>query len=461
MTSSTDRRPDRRPDLAIVDCTALVDVTPDSVTFVPGATIEITDGRITRIDRTPAHSPGPGHSEALEVIHADGMVAMPGLINTHTHAAMTFFRGAAEDVPVDAWFNDRIWPMEVNVVERDVYLGTMVAIAEMIECGVTTFADHYFHMDRAAEAVRESGIRADLGSAFFGSQGRQGLADSVAFAERWHGAADGRITTSVAPHAPYTVDDDLLTAAADEARRLGVRVHVHAAEEIQQTRSSLAARGVTPIEVLDRTGVLDAGAIIAHGNGILDDDVAILGRHGDRVGVTHGPKGYLKFAFGPLTPLRALMAAGVPVGYCTDGAASNNTLDILESMRVTALAQKQTLDDATWFTSATALHMAGPGSAATIGRAGQLGVLAEGALADVVLVDVSGFHCQPLHDIAAALVYSVQPGDVRTTIVNGRVLMRDRQLLTIDRVALLAEFRRRAREITDRTHGRTIQDYRP
>ncbi|MEI7546446.1 MAG: amidohydrolase [Actinomycetota bacterium] len=447
--------PARRPaDLAIINCTALLSVNADRATFAPGTTLEITDGRFTRVDSNP-----DGNPHAAAVIDAHGMVAMPGLINTHTHAAMTLLRGVAEDVSISHWFNDYIWPMEVNVGERDVYLGTMVAIAEMIECGVTTFADHYFHMDVAAQAVLETGIRANLGSAFFSSQGQQGLEQSVSFAERWQGMAGGRITTAVAPHAPYTVTDDHLRAAADQARRLGVKVHIHAAEDIIQTNSSLRSRKETPIAVLEHTGILDAGAIIAHGNGILPQDIPLLARYRDRVGVTHGPKGYLKFVLGPLTPIVALRAAGVPVGYCTDGVASNNTLDILETMRITALSQKQIVDDATWFKSAIALEMAGPGSAAVMGMRGELGELSVGACGDVILVDVEGFHCQPLHDLGAAIVYSVQPGDVRTTIVAGKVLMRDRQLLTIDRDALLDEFRQRAREITDRTHGRTIQGY--
>ena len=441
-------------DLAIVNCTALLGVTADRTTFAPGTTLEITGGRLTRIDPNPAQAP-----RAREVIDAQGMVAMPGLINTHCHAAMTCLRGAAEDVAVARWFNDYIWPMEVNVGERDVYLGTLVAIAEMIECGVTTFADHYFFMDQAAQAVADTGIRANLGSAFFSSQGPVGLAESVAFAERWQGKVDGRITTSIAPHAPYTVTDDDLRGAADAARRLGVKVHLHASEDLAQAKASVSSRGLTPIQVLHETGVLDAGTIIAHGNGIFDSDIPLLAATRDRVGVTHGPKGYFKFALGPLTPIASLRAAGVPVGYCTDGAASNNTLDILESMRITALSQKQVRDDATWFKSAMALEMAGPESAAVLGMRGQIGELTVGAKADVILVDVDGFHCQPLHDLAAALVYSIQPTDVRTTIVDGRVLMRDRQLLTINREALLDEFRQRAREITDRTHGRSIQDY--
>ncbi len=444
-------------DLAIVNCTALMGSSGTHAEFAPGTTIAITGGRITAIDTHP----GPAAPDAREVIDARGMVAMPGLVNTHCHAAMTLLRGAAEDVAVGNWFNDYIWPMEVNLVERDVYLGTLLAAAEMIESGVTMFADHYFFMDQAAQAVIDSGLRANLGSAFFSSQGPEGLAGSVAFAEQWNGAADGRITTCIAPHAPYTVNDDDLTGAATEARRLGVKVHTHASEDIAQANKSIEARGISPIEVLQRTGVLDAGVIIAHGNGIIADDIPLLAEHRDRVGVTHGPKGYLKFALGPLTPIRDLLAAGVPVGYCTDGVASNNTLDILESMRITAIMQKQLAQDATWFTSAAALDMAGPGSAAVVGMRGEIGELAVGTRADLILVDTTGFHCQPLHDLAAALVYSVRASDIRTTVVDGRVLMRDRKLLTIDRDALLAEFRERAKEITDRSHGRTIQDYAP
>jgi cytosine/adenosine deaminase-related metal-dependent hydrolase len=443
-----------RPTLAIVNATALVATTRDNATFRASTTIEVSGGIISAVRPT-----ADGPTDAAEVIDARGQVVMPGLVNTHTHAAMTFLRGAAEDVRVGSWFNDYIWPMEVNVGPHDVYLGTLVAAAEMIESGVTTFVDHYFFMDQAARAVAECGIRADLGSAFFSSQGPAGLEQSASFAEAWHGRADGRITTSLAPHAPYTCTDDDLRGAADAARRLGVRVHIHASEDMHQAQVSIDERGLSPIEVLDRTGVLDAGVIIAHGNGIVERDLPLLAAHSDRVGVTHGPKGYLKFALGPLTPIRDLLDVGVAVGYCSDGVASNNTLDIFESMRVTACTQKQVCDDATWFTSALALHLAGPGSATVAGRGSDLGRIAVGNRADLIVVDVSGFHCQPVHDLAAALVYSVRASDVHTTIVDGRVLMRDRQLLTIDRAALLAEFRARAGEITDRTHGRTLQDY--
>jgi 5-methylthioadenosine/S-adenosylhomocysteine deaminase len=445
-------------DLAIVGATALVGTPAIGVdgpaVFATDTTIEITGSAISWIGPSAVDRP-----RARDIIDAVGQVAMPGLINTHCHAAMTFLRGVAEDVPIANWFNDYIWPMEVNVGAHDVYIGTMVAAAEMIESGVTSFADHYFFMDEAARAVEESGMRANLGSAFFSSQGAEGLAQSVEFAEQWNGRADGRITTSIAPHAPYTCNDDDLRSAADEARRIGVRVHTHAAEDMHQTQLSVDGRGITPIQVLADTGVLDAGVIIAHGNGIVAADIELLSHYRDRVGVTHGPKGYLKYALGPLTPIRGLLAAGVPVGYCTDGAASNSTLDIFENMRITAITQKHAADDATWFRSGTALQLAGPGAASVMGQPGTIGELRVGARADVIVVDVSGFHCQPTHDLAATLVYSVQAPDVRTTIVDGKVLMRDRQLTTIDRGALLTEFRERATALTDRSHGRTIQGY--
>ena len=205
--------------------------------------------------------------------------------------------------------------------------------------------------------------------------------------------------------------------------------------------------------------MLDAGVIIAHGNGIVDADIELLAAHRDRVGVTHGPKGYLKFALGPLTPIRGLLAAGVPVGYCTDGAASNNTLDIFENMRITAITQKHAADDATWFQSGTALQIAGPGAAAVIGQPGQIGELRVGARADVILVDVSGFHCQPIHDLAATLVYSRaalrrahhhrrrQGADARPPVSH------DRPRGAAGRVP------RTGGGSTDRSHGRTIQGY--
>jgi 5-methylthioadenosine/S-adenosylhomocysteine deaminase len=325
-------------DIVIESCTALVHDTEGAIGFFENATIVIRDGRIETIttgDLSPVAS--------TERIDGRGMVAMPGLINCHTHASMVMFRGAAEDVPIDRWFNDFIWPMEVNLTDTDVRLGAQLAAAEMIRSGITTFADHYFSMDRVAEVVVETGLRANLGAAFFSSQGQSGREDSLAFALRWRDAAGGRITTSLAPHATYTVDEADLRATAALASEHRLPIHIHASESREQTRSSRASLGVTPIEVLRRTGVLDSHTIIAHGRGIVEEDLPTLAAVAGRVGVATSPKGYLKFGF-ETTPIRALRSVGVPVGLATDGAASNSTLDVWESMEFTALVQKSRED---------------------------------------------------------------------------------------------------------------------
>jgi 5-methylthioadenosine/S-adenosylhomocysteine deaminase len=276
---------------------------------------------------------------AHEVIEANEMLAMPGLINTHAHVPMVIFRGLAEDVSIERWFNEFMWPLESNLIESDVYWGMLLGLVEMIENGVTTVADHYFFMDQAAAAVQQAGSRAALGWAVFASQGYPALDNTAAFAARWHNQAEGRITTWMAPHAPYTCDDDFLRAAVAHARRLGIGIHIHAAEEIGQTRASLEKRGITPIKVLEETGILEGPTLIAHGCGILPQDIDLLAKYAGHVGVAHAPKTYLKLGMG-LTPIAGLQSAGIAVGLATDGAVSNNTLDIFESLRLMAMLQK-------------------------------------------------------------------------------------------------------------------------
>lgn len=433
--------------LVIRNCDALI-----NGVIVSGQDIHVVAGVIRSI--------GPTSAESLAGdVDAGGLVAMPGFINSHTHAAMTLLRGAVEDVSVESWFNNHIWPIEVNVTTDDVQLGTELACAEMIQAGVTSFADHYFHADRAAAAVIDSGLRANLGMTFFSSQGPTGLEASTSFAADWNGAAGGRITTSLAPHATYTCDDADLAVAAEAAVTLGVRVHLHAAETIEQTESSLAARGITPMQVLADTGVLDAGVLIAHGCGIVPDDIALLAPFADRIGVAHCPKTYMKLATNPVTPIDELRSAGIAVGLGTDGPASCNSIDLFENMRLTALTQKFTHRDATRLSVGQALAMAGPESARAIGSSA--GRLAVGAPADIILVDLTGLHCQPLHDPLAALVYSARASDVRTTIVNGVPLMVDRELLTVNAAELSARVAARAPQLLNHDPTQSIQTYAP
>ncbi|GGR62819.1 hydrolase [Streptomyces aurantiogriseus] len=419
--------------------------------------IVVADGRIQEVRPTGAAGP----RSAAEVIDGRGLLAVPGLVNAHTHSPMTLMRGAAEDVTVEGWFNDRVWPMESNLTPEDVRVGALLACAEMIRSGVTTFADHYFFPEEIAEAVAETGLRADIAPTYFSSRGTAALEETVAFAEEWHGGAGGRVTVSLGPHAPYTVDDTDLRTLAGHARRLGLRLHIHAAEHLEQTEAGLERRGITPIRVLHDTGVLDAGALIAHGCGIVEQDLPLLAEYADRTAVACCPKVYLKHALSPLTPVRALLDAGVTVAVGTDGAAGHNTLDVWEALRLVALTQKQQVRDATWMTVSDTLRLATRGGARALGLQDRIGALEPGFRADLALVDLSGLHCRPLHDPRAALVYSARASDVRTVVVDGRVLLRDGRLLTVDEPALLAEADARVARILDTSHGRAVQHYDP
>lgn len=394
-----------------------------------------------------------------EIIPARGMICLPGLVNTHAHIPMVLFRGLAEDVPVERWFNDFIWPMESNLTEEDVYWGAQLALVEMIECGVTTVADHYFFMDRVAEAVEQAGTRAVLGWASFGSQGEEMLARTAEFAEKWHHQANGRITTVIAPHAPYTCDDEFLKTAVAHAKQLGIGIHIHAAENVSQTRSSLETRGQTPIQVLAETGILDLPTIIAHGCGILPEDIQLL-QQAKQVGVAHAPKTYLKLGV-ELTPIAALREAGIPVGLATDGAASNSTLDLFEALRLMTMMQKFVYQDPEQMPIAIALEIAFGGSTAVLGLEKTIGQIKEGFLADLILVDLSGTHHQPLHNPAASLVFNLQPADVQTVLCNGQILMQDRQLKTLDKAHIFQQVQKSMQRLAVRVPDKRIQVYNP
>ncbi|MFC8996183.1 amidohydrolase [Streptomyces rochei] len=451
-----EKRPRETPaDLIVTGCTVLVHDDRERIGFEEDAAVVVRNGAIDSVTTAAAVAGLP----AADRIDARGQVALPGLINCHTHAPMVALRGLAEDLPTEEWFNDVVWPVESNLTERDVELGARLACAEMIRAGVTAFADHYFAMDAVAAVVAECGMRALLGQAYFSTQGPEGRERSLEFALRHRGAADGRITTALAPHAPYTVTDADLAATADLARAHGLPVHLHAAENRDQTATSLARHGATPIGVLERTGILDTDVLIAHGTGITEDDLPLLADASGRAAVATAPRGYLKFAWPTTTPVRALRDIGVPVGLATDGAASNNSLDVWESMALTSLVQKATEGDPRWLTSRQALHHASLQSARAVGLGDTVGRIAPGRRADLVLVDLTGPHTQPVHDLAATLVHSARSGDVRTTIVDGRVLMRDRELLTLDVPAVVRELAERLPALTERGHGRRVQEY--
>jgi 5-methylthioadenosine/S-adenosylhomocysteine deaminase len=440
--------------LLIRNC-AVLSVTIDARAIVLREHDILIDGsRIESVQPTGMADP----SHFAEVIEAEGLVALPGLINTHAHVPMVIFRGLAEDVSIEKWFNDYMWPLESNLQPDDVYWGMQLGLAEMIRAGVTSVADHYFYMDEAAKAVEKAGTRALLGWAIFSSSGPQMVERTAAFVREWHGSTNGRIRAWMAPHAPYTCDDDYLRACLKQAQALGVGIHIHASEEMGQTRASLAKRGQTPIQVLEQVGILDGPTIIAHGCGLLPEDMPILARH--PAGVAHAPKTYLKLAMG-FAPVTAMRQYGIPVGLATDGAVSNNTLDIWESLRLMAMTQKHANASPEALPIPEALYIATRESARVFGLPDDLGMIEPGALADVILVDLTGLHHQPLHSISASLVYNTMAADVRTTICNGQVLMRERKLLTLDEAEIVARVSENMSRLSQRIPAKRIQVYNP
>lgn len=375
-------------------------------------------------------------SHFLTCIDARGMLAMPGLINTHAHVPMVLFRGLAEDVSLERWLNDCIWPMESHLTPEDVYWGMLLGLIEMIEAGVTAVADHYFYMDSAAEALEKAGIRANLSWAMFGSQGNSIIERTSAFVRQWQGAANGRIRTMIAPHAPYTCDDDFLRLAVKAAEKLGVGIHIHVSETKKQTETSSHSRGLTPIQILERTGVLTVPTILAHACGALPSDIEILAQYQDRVGIAHAPKTYLKLAM-DIAPVTEFRQAGLSVGLATDGAASNSTLDLWESLRLLAMMQKFCQKTPEVLSVSEALYIATVESGCVFGLQDQLGRVESGYLADLILIDLSGVHHQPNHNIPANLVYSLRPEDVQTVIIDGQIVMRSRQILTLDKTEVI------------------------
>lgn len=428
----------------------------EQATILEQHDILIRGNRIEAIQPTDEIDP----SQAKHIIHANGQLAMPGFINTHAHVPMVLWRGMGEDVNLNSWFNDYIWPLENNLQPDDVYWGMQLGLMEMIEAGITSVSDHYWHMDYAARAVEKAGTRALLGQAMFSSNGMGQIDETADFVQRWGGQANGRIRTILAPHAPYTCDDEFLIASAKKAEEIGTGIHIHVAETVAQTQASLEKRGQTPVEVLYETEIFNVPTILAHAIGATSNDLELMSTANAPTGVAQCPKTYAKLGMGyaNLIDYRKL---GIPIGLGTDGAVSNNTLDLWESMRLTAMGQKQLTGVAENLTIPQALTIATQESAQVYGQADDLGDLAVGKLADIILVDLTGVHHQPLNSVTASLVYNTRAGDVQTVICDGQVIMHNREHQTLDKGEILDNILPRMERLRQRDNAHRIQTYNP
>ncbi|MBC7224578.1 MAG: amidohydrolase, partial [Anaerolineae bacterium] len=344
----------------------------------------------------------------------------------------------------DRWFNERIWVAESALEEEDVYWGAALAAAEMIRSGTVGFADHYFYMDRVAEVVAQSGLRANLAWCVFGlgpeAEIGADLEGSIAFAKRWQGAAEGRIRTVLGPHAPYTCPGEFLERVAQAAQRHGLGIHIHLAESEGQVEDSLARYGATPVAFLERIGLLDVPAIAAHCIYVDEADLEILQRKG--VHVVQCPNCHMKLGMG-VTPVPEMLARGIHVALGTDGAASNNDLDMLQEARLAALLQKHHHRDPEVMPGELALRLATQAGARAMGFP-ESGAVVPGMAADLILLDLDKPHMRPRHDLVANVLYAAKPSDITHVMVDGRWLLRGGELTTLDEERILYEAERRA-----------------
>lgn len=384
-----------------------------------------------------------------KIIDRTGLVAIPGFINTHTHSAMTLLRSYADDLPLMQWLSEKIWPLEERLTSEAVYWGSMLSLVEMIKSGTTTFADMYFHMDQVAKATEETGMRAVLsrGMIGVGPNGDFALEDSERFIEQWHGKANGRITTMLGPHAPYTCPPQYLQKVIKLAQKLKVGIHIHLAETEDEIRQIKEQYNKTPIEVVADEGLLNLPTIAAHCVHLTDNDIQILAEK--QVGVAHNPQSNMKLASG-IAPIPALLKAGVAVGLGTDGAASNNNLDMLEEMRTAALLHKVSTRDATVLNSYEALYMATLGGAKALGLDDQIGSIEIGKKADIVLLDFEKPHLYPKHQTGAHLVYAAQSSDVDTVIIDGKIVQEAGILKTADLKAIFQNISKVTEELLNK-----------
>jgi 5-methylthioadenosine/S-adenosylhomocysteine deaminase len=411
----------------------------------PGS-IAISGNTIVAID-TPANI--AARYQAADTIDATGKVVMPGLVNTHTHAAMVMYRGLGNDLALMDWLQKYIFPAEAKTVTPAfVRVGTRLALLEMIQSGTTLYADMYYFEEEVARVTKAAGLRGVLGQTVieFPVPDAKTPADALkrteAFAKEF--AGDELITASIAPHSVYTLDGSTLSAVGNLARRLDIPIQIHLAETSAETGLSQERHQMRPVAILDSLKFWAPVTVAAHAVWINEEEIALLKQRG--VGVSNNPESNMKLASGT-APVTGYRKAGVPTGIGTDGAASNNDLDMFEAMRQAAFQQKLVTMDPTAISAPEALEMATIGGARVLGQHARTGSLEAGKRADLIIVGMSKARQTPLFDPVAQIVYASRGDDVETTIVNGRVLMRDRRLLTLDEAKVLAEARAAAGQV--------------
>jgi 5-methylthioadenosine/S-adenosylhomocysteine deaminase len=426
----------------------------EDLTVTNNMDLLIKDGRIEKItENSDGDKPISFQSKEV-IIDGTGKYIIPGLVNAHAHTAMTLLRGVAEDVNVDDWFNKHVWIYEQSLIPDDVYTGTLIGAAEMLLSGVTAVADHYFAMDRAFDAYVKSGMRANLAWAVFGtgSDSEKQFETALDFTGKYTGK-NSRISVSLGPHSPYICPENFLNKVALQSEELNLPMHIHVSETEEQVIQSLKNTGMTPVAILDKTGVLREGTILAHAYYATDEDLKLIKKRG--AGIAHCAKTYMKFGdVNDLLP-RALKA-GIKIALGSDGLASNNTVNIFETARDAALLAKCSTQNPETGVISDILPLLNSGE--VIGLK-DYGKVIEGVLADLVIIDPSTPNMMPGNNIFADILYSLNNRNVDTVIVAGEVVVENGKLLTIDVKDLQAEAMEISKRLLATVSDKPMQNY--
>ncbi|UFJ38930.1 amidohydrolase [Brevibacillus humidisoli] len=409
----------------------------------------VEEGKILKIgDNLRDYWTTACHNEG-DVCDLGGKWVIPGLVNTHNHAAMSLLRCFSDDKRLMEWLSQKMLPAESRMTAEDIYWGTHLAMAEMVRSGTTAFADMYIEMDHVAEAVAESGMRASLsrGMAFLDERGEERLREAIQLCDRWHGACDGRITTMLAPHAPYTVPPERLQQIAAIARERKIPIHIHLAETEEETIKIGDRYGLTPTEYLYESGVFEGNhVLLAHAVHVSEADLSLLS--GMRGGIAHNPVSNNKLGCG-IAPVEAFLKRGITVGLGTDGAGSASSLDLFLTIQAAAWMQKVTHRDPTRLSAKQVLTMATASGADLLAIGDQTGRLEVGKEADLTILNPHAPHLIPHHDLPSLVAYAANGSDVDSVMVAGQWLMRKRELLHVDEERIIYEAASRARRIVD------------
>lgn len=395
-----------------------------------------------------------------QVIDALGKVVIPGLINGHTHVPMTLFRGIADDLDLQEWLTKYIFPAEAkNVTEDFVRVGTRLGLAEMIRSGTTTYCDMYYFEDAIADETFKAGMRGVLGETLidFPVADNKTNAEAMAYVEKFvtHWKGNSLIVAAIAPHAPYTVSEEHLKAVRAFSDRTGAPIVTHISETKREVDDSIKDKGMSPVSYLNRIGFLNDKLIAAHMVWPTEEELGLLKKLG--VGLVHNPQSNMKLASG-VAPVPEMLKQDMPVGLGTDGAASNNDLNLWEEMDTAAKLHKLISKDPKVVSAQEAFEMATIRGARALHMEKEIGSIETGKRADLVIVDLDDLNQTPYYNIYSDLVYSAKAGDVNTVIVEGKVLMRDRRLLTLNEATIKADARRYRERIVKNVGVKTVPE---